>query len=580
VTQSAPRLAFERRLAPRPKGIDYPFAEQTARGVALFARFPEFALSDRRIHVSGPWYDDPAANLHFSRGIATVEAIPNYRLDGAPTSVRDLPPARKWQLLCDPVFRHYAKLLADELAAKDPADARIAPLRTFAADHKFTRHEAAFTELGRRTWTGERGPTDKGFKGVLYPCIDIEQTGGWEHQRDCFGWLYRGMAAAAAGEGATIVPLSYGQWTFSVGAFSESMRQGGTGDPEYLLPERDFFAGPDPTLQVCNELGGVLPMDGYLQALWGREPFYKRKPDGSLLLADGRPVFSDLAKTTAYGVELRLEPGEAEHCLNDLYRQAVRLYLMHHRLAGQYPAHSGLRKPFLKNVRIGAWTRYTNEGLQGIQQNDRPLPGWLLETLVGLYLFTADDVVAWSSDTNYQPGPPGADYTRAWKYNAHGVAEFLVKAAHRYGALDPLHKDGGVFQWCWFRLPVVNKNQTDGDRYDQKPLVFGKIRTHDGKPWLELFAAWPALDGKPATFKVWVDQNGKRSSAYAVQLADGRSTFYDAWQLPDGFRDLEGKHVWLRFTDLLDTVRTWRGDWREPVDGAVPTPPAYAGPER
>ncbi len=56
----------------------------------------------------------------------------------------------------------------------------------------------------------------------------------------------------------------------------------------------------------------------------------------------------------------------------------------------------------------------------------------------------------------------------------------------------------------------------------------------------------------------------------------------DAWQLPDSFTGLEGKHVWLRTTDLLGVQRTWHGDWRENNKAAdlerwnaVPTPPAY-----
>lgn len=49
--------------------------------------------------------------------------------------------------------------------------------------------------------------------------------------------------------------------------------------------------------------------------------------------------------------------------------------------------------------------------------------------------------------------------------------------------------------------------------------------------------------------------------------------FYDAWQLPDSFAGLEGQHVWLRTTDLLGVQRTWRGDWRQPADNTVPTPP-------
>jgi hypothetical protein len=113
------------------------------------------------------------------------------------------------------------------------------------------------------------------------------------------------------------------------------------------------------------------------------------------------------------------------------------MYMQHFRRAGEYPAHSELTKSFLSNCTIGAWSRYTNEGLQGIQQNDRPLPDWLLETLVGLYLITADDIVMWSSDMNFIPGPIGGDYTGTWKYNAHGVLESVVKAAHRLVLVQP-----------------------------------------------------------------------------------------------------------------------------------------------
>lgn len=577
VNQPAPRLRFERRLAPRPRGIDYPFAEQTARGVALFARFPPFILSDRRIHLSGPWYDNAAANAHFSRGITAVEPMPNFRQ--GPSDIRLIPASRKWFLMTDPLFWGYAARLADELARANSNDERIAPLRTFAIDHKFSPHQAAFVELGRRVWQGERAPTDARGQGVLFPCIDIELTGGWEHQRACFGWLYQGLAAEAATDGVNLVPLTYGQWTFEVGAVHNSMRQGGTGDPEYLLPKKDFLAGPDPTLQVVNDTRGTIAMDGYMQAIWGREPFYKRNADGSLLLVEGKPVFNDITQTTLYGQPVPLEAGEAEHCLQDIYRQAVRMYLMHHRFAGAYPASSAQRKPFLKNARISAWTRVTNEGLQGIQQNDRPLPGWLIEMLTGMYLFTADDLVVWSSDTNTPPGPLGADYTKAWKYNAHGVFEHIIKAAHRYSALEPLHQEKQAFQWCWFRLPMVNKNQSEGERPDQKPLVFGKLRQYEGKPWFELFAAFPALDNRAGEFKIWIEKDGRRSRGYTVQLDNGRSYFYDAWQLPAEFQNLEGKHIWLRFKDVSGRTRTWRGDWRETVDEAVATPTDYRGPQ-
>ena len=573
ITNPAPVLTFQRKATPNLRGIDYAFPEQTAHGVALLSRFPPFKLSDRRIHVDWPWYDSDAANLHFTRGIATVGAIPRYReRDDAPTNVRKLPQFQKWSLMTDPVWYAAAARLVKKLEQEHPSDPRIPALRFLSENHCYTNDMAAYRKLGRYTFESERWPTDLNGHFVGYPAIDIETTSGFEHQRNCNGWLYQGMAEAARERGLRIVPMLYGQWQFSVGCFWESMRQGGKGDPEYLLPEKDFLAGPDPTLAACQENHGILSMDGYQQAMWGSEPYFRHNADDSLLLQDGNPVFSDATSTKAYGCELQLEPGEARQCLDNLYRTALRMYLQHHRRAGQYPADSSLRKAFLSNCSIGAWSRYTNEGLQGIQQNDRPLPPWLLELLIGMYLFTADDITLWSSDMNFIPGPLGGNYTNAWHYNAHGVLESVVKAAHRYSALEPLHAASGTFQWCWFNLPVVNKNETPGDRYFEKPIAMGKLRLFEGHTWLELFVAWPALDQASKSLKVWVEKDDLRSKAYTIQLAHGRTYFYDAWRLPDAFTNLEGRHVYLRATDLLGVQRTWRGDWREPADNATATP--------
>jgi hypothetical protein len=576
VTQKAPVLAFEAKEFPNPNGIDYRFDEQTAHGVALLSRFPAFSLSDRRIHVDGPWYDSDQANLHFSRGIATIGAIPRYReSDSAPTNVRNLPAARKWSLMTDPMWWGHAARFLEQLEKENPDDPRIPALRTFGIDHRMTPDEAAFRSLGRYVFHNERFATDRDGMFVGFPSIDIECTEGWEHQRNCFGWLYQGLAQGAEEVGASITPILYGQWQYDVGAAFFSMREGGTGLPEYLKPERDFLAAPDPTLVACQQNNGVLSMDGYQQALWGREPFYKRDSDGRLVLIDGLPVFNDATETKAYGCTLKLEPGEARQCLDNIYRTALRMYMQHFRRAGEYPAHSELTKSFLSNCTIGAWSRYTNEGLQGIQQNDRPLPDWLLETLVGLYLITADDIVMWSSDMNFIPGPIGGDYTGTWKYNAHGVLESVVKAAHRYSALDPLHAADGRIDWCWFNLPVINNNETPGDHYFEKPIAIGRLKEFQERTWLEMFISWPAIDDQSREFKIWIDQDGRRSRAYTIQAPHGRTYFLDAWMLPEEFSGLEGKDIWLRTTDLLGQQRTWRGDWREPVPAGMETPLDY-----
>lgn len=116
VTQSATVLKFERKTKPAPAGIDYEFSEQTAHGVALLSRFPAFKLSDRRIHVDGPWYDSDEANLHFTRGIASIGAMPRYReKENAPTNLRKLPQFQKWSLMTDPPWYAAAGRLVKKL---------------------------------------------------------------------------------------------------------------------------------------------------------------------------------------------------------------------------------------------------------------------------------------------------------------------------------------------------------------------------------------------------------------------------------------------------------------------------------
>ena len=567
VTTPAPSLKFTRKTSPSEYGIDYPFVEQTAQGVALFTRFPKFTLQDRKIHVSGPWYNSWSANQHFTRGITSISAMPNFRVGTAPTDLRQLPYTKKHYLMGDPFFWGHAEALANELEKQNPNDDRIAPLRKFHKEHLFSPHREAFLTLGARAWEQERIPTDYQRNGVMYPCFDIEATGGWEYQRQCFGWLYEGYAQAALrGAGIKVCPITYGQYTFEVSVLWASAREGGHGLPEYLQASHDCFRDNDPTIKTVNDFHGVLSTDGYIRAVWGEEPLYKRDARGKLILKDGVPQFSELASTKVYGQSITLEPGEAEHCLQDLYVQATRLYLMHHWIAGGYPSDSRQKRPHLSNSLVGAWTRISNEGVSGIQQNDRPLPSWQLDMVCGMSLFAADHLVMWASEFNTLPGAPGSDFTNAWKYNAHGAVEFIVKAAHRYSVLDPIHS--APFKWCWFDLPMVAQNKTDGDRFDQKPIIMGKIRQFKGKPWLEMWAGWPAADNQPSTFVVWVEMNGKKSPEWRIKLKNGRSYYLDAWQLPDQFAKAEGQHVHVRFTDQLGVTRHWQGDWRQRIKPA------------
>ena len=251
VTTPAPKLEFQRKSKPTLTGIDYDFPEQTAHGVALLSRFPEFKLTDRRIHVDGPWYDSDEANLHFIRGIASIGAIPRYReKEDAPTNLRKLSQFQKWSLMTDPVWYAAAARLVKKLEKEDPADPRIPALRLLSEKHCYTNDMAAYRELGRYAWQSERWTTDLHGHFVGYPAIDIETTDGFQHQRSCNGWLYQGMAEAAQEHGLKIVPMLYGQWQYSVGCFYESMRQGGKGDPEYLMKEKETFRLPN--RQLCG----------------------------------------------------------------------------------------------------------------------------------------------------------------------------------------------------------------------------------------------------------------------------------------------------------------------------------------
>ena len=582
VTTPAPNLKFERRSTPHLTGIDYDFQEQTAQGVCLFSRFPTFTLSDRRVHLGGPWYDNDAANGQLTHGVTSMEAMPAYRNESSPTNMRTkLAWDKKGELFTDgggPLYDR-ANQLINDLVAVNPNDARLPALRRLVNDgvdwlgniqHTMVSDQAAYLALGHKIWQTQAGALDSAGHYCKYPMLDVELTGGTENQRNCLGWIYQGMAAESAAVGCLLTPITYGQWTFDPQLYWFCYIDTATGWPLYLSPSRDFAKTNDPTIQACNDGGGALSKDGYLRAIWGKEPFYKRNANGSLILSNGQPIFNDITSTTCYGATLPLNTDEADKCLRDLYCNAAQMHQMHYCFAGQYPASSDLRKSFLNNTKIGAWSRYTNEGMDGMLQNDRPIPGWEMEMLMGMYLFTADDIVTWTSDM-WVVGPLGnnglnSNGTSVWKYNAHGVAEFVIKAMHRYSVLDPLHQ--GTFKWCWFHLPMtqtdnsVPPNCADGERYYQKPIVFGKIRTYNGQPWFELFAAWPALDNQSTDMKLWIDKDGARSPTYTIRLVNGRSYFYDGWQLPVGFSGLEGKHVKLQFKDQMGVTRTWCGDYR------------------
>ncbi|MVM34965.1 hypothetical protein GO755_33365 [Spirosoma sp. HMF4905] len=566
VRDSAPTIPFEAKVRPYLHGVDYYFPEQTAKGVTLYKRFPEFALADVKIHSMGPWFSDASANAQFSRGITTITTLPNFR-NGGPQDVKSLPANRKNTMLPDDVFWVLSGSLANSLGSADP---RYEALMALANNHELIADENAYIELGRFAWQNQRYTNAIDGQFSRYLSLDIEISSPYTNYRLIVGWLYKGFCSAAAEAGFTIRPFTYyGPEQVVIEGLSD--RMGGSGDPEYLSEQFDFLANTlDPTIQAIAQFGGVFANDTYLQGIWGNEPLLMRDGNGTPQTDGGGFVlYNELSQTTAYGQTIPLEAGEAQKCLRDLYEQSTRLYLMNHRIAGQYPAQSGMRRSGLEGTKTGSFTRYTNEGVDGITHNDRPVPAWQLELFNALNLFLTQHLWCWGVDFNHEPDALGANHADTWYYGAYGVAESITKAAHRHAAFTNIQ--ASAFKWCWFNLAMVNHMQTDGDGYHQKALCHAKIRNVNGTVWLEVLLAFPASDNRSTLFQVWVQQGSIQSEIFQCELPSGRHYFYDCFLLPSSFsyEQVEGENVYLTYPDTMNVPRYHRGDYRQSVDNVV-----------
>lgn len=561
VRSVAPLIPFEAKVIPYRHGVDYYFADQTAKGVALFKRFPEFYLADVKLHFMGPWYNNAGANAHFSRGVETMTAFPYFRQ--GPTNVLFLPAERKNTMFGDDLFWALAGTRAQQIGAGDP---RYNALINLAFSRQLDLDQNAYESLGRWAWEQERNTTDSNGQGTRYMSLDIEISQPYTNYRHIVGWMYDGYLSAALESGITVRPVTYyGPEQVLIGDLSD--RQGGTGDPEYLTEYWDFLANSgDPTISSISRWGGIFANDTYMQAIWGLEPLYEYNGDGSILIdGNGYPIFSSRTSTTAYGQTIPLEFGEAELCLRDLYEQSVRLYLLNHRMAGGYPSRGGMRRPGLESTETGSFTRYTNEGVQGVVLNDRPVPAWQLSLFTSLNMFLTQHLWCWGVDFNHEPGELGSNHSDIWPYQAHGVAESIINAAHRHAAFSNIQNS--QFKWCWFNLAIVNHMRTEGDGYHQKALCHAKIRNVSGTAWLEVWFAFPASDNRSTLFQVFVEQGNLRSVTFECELQSGRHYFYDCFLLPQSFdyESLEGENVYVSYPDALNVQRVHRGNYQQPV---------------
>jgi hypothetical protein len=574
VTLPAPIIPFEVKARPYTFGIDYPFAEQTARGIVNFRRFPEFSLSDNKIHVSGPWYSDAYANAGFSRGITSITTFPNFRTAGAPQSIIYLPRHQKNDMIGDPVFHEIARSLVNDNPNSPHADA----WRDFGYNQRFTLDEGAYVEIGRQMWLQEQQLQDANNQGVMYLCVDLESTHPFDYVRHAIGWIYMGLCGAAAQDGMQVIPYLYSTGTQTTGVLGFSDRMYGTGDPLYLADEHDFLAGGDPLLQAMKLYNGVITVDTYIQAICGPEDMLERDESGNIYTdGEGKPIFTQRTQTTVFGVTVSLEPDEARRAVQDLYEQSTRLYLMNHRLAGGYPAYGGQRRESMIGVQSGSFTRNTQEGVDGIVQNDRPVPAWQMDLFNAINLFLSNHTWCWSVDFNHEPDQVGSDHTNVVAYQAHGPMESLIRAMHRHSAFSQIQTS--AYKWCWFNLAMVNNMRGDGNSYAQKAIMHAKIRNVNGTAWLEALIAFPCTDGRPTRFRLWVDKNGVQSEPFECWLQNGRSYFYDAWPLPSDFSydQLEGADIYGDYLDVQNVDRYVRGDYRASLDG-IRVPVSQAQP--
>lgn len=558
---AVPIIPFEAKNQPYQYGINYYFPEQTAKGATLFKRFPAFNMTDAQLHLMGPWYSDADANAHFSRGVTTLSVLPNYRQ--GPTDATALPYTQKSVMYSENIVKHYAEILMNTGGGDNTI------LQNFInglmqADQSA---ESTFVALGRLMYQQEKSVLDQTGKGSLYVTFNIENIWPTDPQlsqpylQNCFGYLYDGYCGAAYDDGVLVRPFNYGSYQMQIELDASSFRDG-SGFPNYLQPQYDFLAGGGPILQAMQKYGGVMAIDDYIQGIWGNEPFLQRDVDGSPITdGQGNVYFAQNGSTTVYGQTVSLEINEAQRALLDIYEHATRLYLQLHRLADDYPSYDGQRRSNMENIQAGAFTRWTNEGVAGIVQNDRPIPAWQMELFNALGLFLSPHVYAWGVEFNQEPSPLGS-LSSVWPYAADGVVESLISAAYKHASFRNIQPSR--FKWLWFNLPIVDNMTTPGNRFHEKALCFGKIRDVNGIVWLEILFAFPATDNTPTAGTIRVEQNGVVSQDFNFQTADGRSYFYDAWQLPSTFSydGLSGSDVTINYYDGFARPVSHRGDYR------------------
>jgi hypothetical protein len=405
------------------------------------------------------------------------------------------------------------------------------------------------------------------------------------------GWVYQGLTAAAkmSGHPTRVTTYSQGLGINSTLHYSSDPAGWGPPAPAYLHPRaiQSAFASGNPakpfdlsksTARAILDSNGFVCEDAYQRQTY-YDHVYKQKPDGTLILEKGAPVFrDDDAKQPAYGSKIgvtgrdtRSSVGgnalESRAYLDTIYQKAQQLWDNTYWAAGgKMPDLNTERAPGLESLSLGSMTRHDSEsfGLSvGADRNgDRPLNPAQLEGLQMLTLLLSDLSEYWSSEIRVTPIGSEVKY----RYAYDGAYEFVLKANHRLSEFNFIFDQ--PFKPIFPKLLMVKGNKDEGEGYHEKPIVTGGLFERGGQSFCWLYWWYPANIGRGALdARVWFDNGKSKSPEYPIKFVADRIGL-DAWRIPATPGGFLPKDFNIEFTDLVGKKHAWRGDYRV-TDAAV-----------
>lgn len=592
VEDKAPRLVYMERATPRPLGNDYNFAPQKAKNVINFLRFPEFKLHPRKKVIWwGPLYTDTKDNLHYTRGITHLCNHPKYR-----EKLQEMKVTGKQLTHWFEGMERHAGLFAEHIKKHKPEDPRIPWLEEWSKDQRLIDNEETAKAFGAFCWDDVMGTT-RG-EGVEFLTIDIESfkastrtKSPWQTQyQNMMGWIYQGFIEESKKKGKPTRMVTYSQ---SLGIYSTLHYSSDPSDwgmtPGYLHPRAVglTFAGGSgdkpvnpntPSGKALISSNGFICEDAYQRQTY-YEHVYKQKPDGTLILDKGAPVYrDDEDMQDAYGIKIGVtgvdkrtsvggNANESRAYLDTIFQKAQQLWNNTYWAAGgKMPEWNTSRQPGLENLNLGSMSRHDIESFNlsvgDDRYGDRPLNPAQVEGIHLLTLLLSDLSEYWSSEVRVTPIGSEVKY----RYAQDGPYEYMLKGSHRLSEFNFIFDQ--PYRPIFPKLLMYKGNKDDGERYDQKPIVIGGIFERNRQPYCWLYWWFPANIGRGALdAKVWFDNGKMKSSVYPIKFVGDRVGL-DVWKLPANLTGLMPKDFQIEFSDLTGKKHRWCGDYRV-TDAAI-----------